>query len=125
MSIFSFEFIGLVLILVLLYFVLPKRWQWAILLAASVVFYVSGGLQGCLYILVTIVTQYFLGQALERRNVAMNQELTAEGLSGSDKRAIKKKYASSKKIFLLISLAINLGILAFLKLADPDRKSVV
>lgn len=119
MSIFSFEFIGLVLILVLLYFVLPKRWQWAILLAASVVFYVSGGLQGCLYILVTIVTQYFLGQALERRNVAMNQELTAEGLSGSDKRAIKKKYASSKKIFLLISLAINLGILAFLKLADP------
>ncbi len=54
MSIISIQFVSLVAVLVLLYFTLPQKCRWVLLLLASALFYISGGVKGCLYIVVIL-----------------------------------------------------------------------
>lgn len=118
MSIFSMTFIGFLVILVSLYFLLPKKCQWVVLLAASTAFYLAGGYRGVLFILVTIVSQYFLALALERNNDQMAQELEVKKPDKKKKQQIQARYTSKKKLYVLISVLINLGILCFFKFAN-------
>lgn len=118
MSIFSVVFIVFIAILVLLYFLLPKKFQWLVLLAASTVFYLAGGWQGMVFILVTILSQYFLALTLERKNGEMAQELSSKELDGKRKKEIKQRYAGKKNRYIWISVIINLGILCFFKYAN-------
>ena len=124
MSLFSSSFILFVLIVIGLYFLLPKKCQWVILLAASMFFYLASGWQGMIYVLVTIVLQYVLALALDRKNANMARELSAEGLNGNQKKEIKKRYASQKKRFVLVSVVICLGVLCFFKFANLTIGSV-
>lgn len=124
MSIVSLPFIGFILLLIALYFLLPKKCQWVVLLLASAAFYVTGGLKCCVYILITIVTQYFLALALEKKNAKMNEQLTVEGLNGAQKKAIKQRFAKGKRGYLLLSVAINLGILCMIKYTNPAIETV-
>lgn len=124
MSIFSVSFLGFVAVLTGLYFFVPKRYQWLVLLAASTLFYLSGGWQGIFYILVTIISQYILALALERRNGEMNRRLLEEGLDGRQKKQIKREYASKKKCYVVLSVLINIGILVFVKCANLAVENV-
>ena len=119
MSIISLQFIGFIILLVALYFLLPKKCQWVILLLASAAFYLAGGWKGCFYVLVTIVTQYFLALALDKRNAEMKAEQSKKGLAGAQKKEIKKRFSRRKKLYLLLSLFINLGILCVVKYTNP------
>ena len=58
MSITSASFLLFVLLVIVAYYAFPKRFQWLILLTASAVFYLLGGLQNAFYILVTSSTVY-------------------------------------------------------------------
>lgn len=124
MSILSLTFIGFVAILVALYFLLPKKFQWVVLLVANAVFYLAGGLRSVCYILITIVSQYFLALALERENDRMTQKLEKRKLNNKRKQQIKQEYSAKKKRYVLFSLLINLGILCFFKFANPAIESV-
>lgn len=115
---FSVTFIGFVAVLVGLYFLLPRKCQWMVLLAASMAFYLAGGWRGILFILVTIISQYFLALALERKSDEMAQKLAEEGLGAKEKKQIKKEYATQKKWYVLLSVLLNIGILIFLKYAN-------
>lgn len=118
MSILSLQFIGFVIVLVLLYFLLPKKIQWVVLLAASVLFYVSGGLEGCLYIIVTILSQYLIALCIEKSNVKMREQMAQEVLDSQQKKAIKRSFSKTKRWLIVLSVFINLGLLFFLKYID-------
>lgn len=124
MSMLSITFIGFVIILVALYFLLPKKCQWAVLLAASTVFYLAGGWREIFFILVTIISQYVLALLLERKNDEMAERLKSKGLNGSQKKQIKREYSAQKKRYVVLSLVINLGILCFFKYANVAIESV-
>ena len=59
MSIISFEFLVFIFTVFLLYYLIPKRFQWVLLLIASIVFYTAGGIQSVGYLIVTATTIYF------------------------------------------------------------------
>lgn len=118
MSLFSVSFIGFMIILTALYFLLPKKFQWFVLLAASTVFYLASGWQGMIFILVTVISQYFLALALERKNSEMAGELSSGELDGKQTKQVKQRYAAKKKRYVLFSVLINLGILCFFKFAN-------
>lgn len=124
MSMISITFIGFVIILVALYFLLPKKCQWAVLLAANTVFYLAGGWREIFFIMVTITSQYVLALLLERKNDEMAERLKPKALGGSQKKQIKREYAAQKKRYVVLSLVINLGILGFFKYANPVIESV-
>ena len=51
----SYGFIAFIAILFILYYLIPKRFQWLLLLCADVVFYACAGWQGLCFMAVTVL----------------------------------------------------------------------
>ena len=63
----SFGFLACFGVLLTVYYLIPKKAQWVLLLAASYGFYLLGGLQSLGFILLTTVTTYLAGCFIGRR----------------------------------------------------------
>ena len=59
MEILSLSFVGLVLATVIVYYIIPIKVRWLVLLAASCVFYALSGWQGCLWLLLVAAVTFF------------------------------------------------------------------
>ena len=60
----SYEFIVFVLVLFVIYYIVPKKIQWMLLLLGSYVFYSYAGIQYLAYIIATTITTYFAGRKI-------------------------------------------------------------
>lgn len=94
MSLTSLPFIGLCAATVLLYYLVPKKLQWLLLLFASCVFYSAGGLGAAGYLGSTILTTYIGGRLM--------------GVLS------EKKHRKAVAAFVCV---VNFGLLALLKYA--------
>lgn len=92
----SYEFLGFIAILLLTYYLIPKKCQWPLLLAASYLFYFFAKPVYLVYILATTVTIYFTACRME-------QDAEKPGKSGF------------RKTILILCLILNIGILAVVK----------
>ncbi len=117
MTFLSSDFLLLVGALLLIYYVLPKRFRYLILLAGSVVFYALAGRAYLPFLAFTVVTVYgaarLLGRSLEKQKAyvaAHKTELTKEALG-----AYKKGEGRRRTAIFLACLLINLGLLGTLK----------
>ncbi|WP_242916136.1 MBOAT family O-acyltransferase [Pontibacter liquoris] len=88
----SFEFLIFFPVVTLLYFLLPHRFRWALLLAASCVFYMFFKPVYILILFFTIVIDYYAGILLEQ-----------------------SKTQKQRKRYLTASLVANIGVLAVFK----------
>ena len=68
MSITSKDYVAFLTGVTVVYFILPKKLQWLVLLAASMGFYVLSGIKGTAFILVTAVITYFAALGMEKVN---------------------------------------------------------
>ena len=66
MSLISEQFLVFAAVLVLAFYLAPKRLQWVLLLLASCVFYAAAGLSNCGYIVITALSAYGAGLVLEK-----------------------------------------------------------
>lgn len=111
-----FIFFGIVLAL---YYVLPKKWQWVILLLASFVFYASFSWKFLFFIIFTICTVWGAGKWIEsiskktKQAIEENPEIEKE-----EKKVLKEKAKKHKKLIIAFTIIVNIGILAFLKYAN-------
>ena len=87
----SFAFLAFFPTVTIAYFLLPHRWRWLLLLAASCVFYMCFIPKYILILAFTIVVDYVAGILIE---------------SAAGRR---------RRLFLLWSIAANVGVLAFFK----------
>ena len=113
----SFGFILFLAILFPLYYLVPKRFQWMLLLAASYIFYAFAG-WGCLiFIAVTTVTCWYASLRMDRLQKRQSTYLKArkEALTSEDKKAYKARVKKKKLGWFLAALLLNFGILAVLK----------
>ena len=103
MSITSFTFIGFVFATLIVYYLVPKKLQWVVLLAASMAFYLICGRKSILYVLITATTIYFAAvrmQALTKIRKAYLKEHKAE-LSREEKKQYKKQIEARRKRILV------------------------
>ncbi len=84
----SFQFIVFFPLVILLYYSLPHKWRWALLLLASYYFYMCWKVEYIFLILLSTGIDYYAGRQMGKT---------------SDKRKRKK--------FLILSLFVNLGLL--------------
>ena len=113
----SYQFILFVLVALILYYVVPKRIQWIVLLCMNMLFYVYAGLSGIIFIVTTIVTTYAGARLIYRekdRSVRFIEEHKCD-ISRDEKKKLKNISLRKQKMFLTIVLFINFGILAVLK----------
>ena len=113
----SYAFLGFIAVLFLLYYLVPKRFQWKLLLAASYLFYFIAGPSWLLYILATTVSIYFAAIWIEKTGKQQKDYIKAhrEQLSKEEKKAYKDKMKARQWRYLLVCLLLNLGILAVVK----------
>jgi len=91
----SIQFLVFFPLVTLFYFLLPHRFRWVLLLAASCYFYMFFVPYYILILIFTIIIDYFAGILIE-----------------------KQSYPKQKKIFLIVSIIANIGVLAIFKYYD-------
>lgn len=99
MSFTSFSFLLYIGVVLTLYYTIPRRGQWILLLAASYGFYLYSGLGNLCYLLLTTVSTYGTARIIDRIQTT------------SDRKTAKQK--SRKWIWLCLGL--NFGLLAICK----------
>lgn len=128
----SYQFIAFILIGFFLYYILPKKFQWGLLLIGSYLFYFLAGAQteggwnlasGIFYplllfstTLITYLTAIWI-ENKSRKDKNYLQEHKAE-LNREEKKAFKAKGNKVKRRFMLLGLLLALAILAVFKYAD-------
>lgn len=133
MVINSLEFIVFVAATVLVYFLMPKKIKWVILLLASYIFYFSNSTKLIVFLLITTLSVYLVAlrmgkidknakEKIEEYKTKLNENTAniedAAKLKENEKefkKQIKHNAKKHKKAILLLGILINLGILIFLK----------
>ena len=113
----SYGFIAFLAILLVVYYVFPKKYQWTLLLVASYFFYAFSGIENFAFIIATTLSCFFVARAMEKRRLA-EDEFVAANKETMDKESRKAYRAREKKKrfrILLAGLVFNFGILAVLK----------
>ena len=70
MSFASLPFVGLVAAGVILYYLVPKKLQWVVLLLASMVFYLAGGVKSAVWLVLVAAVTWLTGLLLAGRTPA-------------------------------------------------------
>ena len=117
MQFVSLSFLLLVAVTLLLYYTLPKRFQWGILLIASYVFYFFAGAECLLFILYTTAVTYLIALWMQKRADSEDAyvEANREALSKEARKAYRAKGKKSRFRVLVLGLLFGFGMLAVLK----------
>lgn len=112
MSFFSLSFIALLVISLAVYYLIPKKSQWIVLLISSLVFYLLNSIYGLIYILITAITTYVSGNLLG--NLFSAQRSPPQ----DDKKAFLAAVKKKKRLILIVDLVILFGMLYIVKYWD-------
>lgn len=117
MTILSVNFLLFIIVLIILYYCLPKRLQWPLLLLFSLVFYCSAGFENIIFILITATTTYLSAKIIQRHSEKQKEYLKENriSLSKEEKERIKVKGKRLRKRVLVAALVVNFGILCSFK----------
>ena len=117
MAINSFYYFLFLIVVGVFYYILPKQYQWIVLLISSIAFYIISTGKLVFYLVVTTTATFIAGLLLEklnkRRNYQANQQSNEIQKQEEDHK--QKRINKAKKIVLSTCLLITFGILAFVK----------
>ena len=115
MTLISVEFALFWLVTALLYFAIPLRHRWTVLLGSSLVFYFWNGIGTGYFMLFTVAVVYVTGLLLDKENVAQKAFLKSHpDLTREEKKALKQKVQKKKRLILTVGLVISFAFLVFL-----------
>lgn len=116
MTLNSLSFLLFLAVVVVVYYLVPKKIQWAILLVASYGFYLSSGIENVAFIIATTLITYGSGLLMQSFRDKQKNEIAAMGeISKEQKREMKKVVAKKVRVVQVITVLINLGVLIFIK----------
>jgi len=113
----SFSFLLFAAALLILYYLIPKKGQWILLLAASYVFYLWAGAQYLVFILLTTLTTYGATLLMDR-NLRKQEAYLAENkasMSREERKEYKARVKNKNKVWMILCLVVNFAVLALCK----------
>lgn len=113
----SYIFIAFLLVLLPLYYLVPRKGQWVLLLAASYFFYAFAGLWCFAYLLATTVSSYVCARWMTARSTGCRNEIARRGdeIFKEDAKALRRQCKTFCRYILAACLILNFGILFVLK----------
>lgn len=109
MTFTSVEFALFAAGVLLLYYGLPRRWQWMVLLGSSWVFYLWAGLRYGVFLLFSIASTYIAALRIQHGRTQ------TDAAGEEDKRILSRMLREKNRQILLLFLGENLGILLLCK----------
>ena len=114
----SYGFIAFLIALFALYYIIPKRFQWLLLLAANILFYACAGWQGLCFMAATVIVSWaatnLMGASLKKQKAYLATP-EAKALPREERKAYKKAREKDRKRIFVAALIADIGILAALK----------
>ncbi len=120
MSFTSFNFFAFLFVVIVVYYLVPKKFQWSVLLVASYGFYLSTGADNVAYIIFTTLFTYGSGlwmQSLRDKNRKAISDL-GEDATKEQKRELKKLVSKKIHTIQVITALVNLSVLIVIKCTD-------
>lgn len=112
----SLSFILFLALLFAVYYIVPYRFRWALLLVFSGIFYAFAGVVGFIFIGITIITTYAAARFIGSIHTSQSEYLkNAKDISRQEKKEYKEHSKKRMRVFLVPCLVVNFGILALLK----------
>lgn len=117
MSFISIGFILFLLVVFALYFLVPARLQWCVLLAASYVFYLFNGIGITVFLILSTAITFMAGRILGHIDETTSLYLKAvkTDFTRQEKKQYKEQQKKKKQRVLIAALILNIGILVVLK----------
>ncbi len=117
MDIISLQFLVFSVVLVIAFYLVPKRFQWWVLLIASMLFYSVSGIKNVIYILITAASVYGATCYMQKISDEEKAWLAANKATASreERSAIKAKNKSRRRWVMLAALLLNIGLLSWFK----------
>ncbi len=113
----SFSFILFAALTLIVYYLVPRRTQWWVLLAASLGFYAFAGWECMIFILYTAAVTYLTARLMQKRadrEDAYVEENRAT-LTKEERKAYRAKEKKKRLRILTVGLILGFGMLAVLK----------
>lgn len=114
----SYGFIAFLALLFVLYYIVPRRVQWLLLLAADVMFYACAGWQGLCFmagvVLISWAAANLMGASVRKQKEFLASP-EGKALERGERRAYKQGRQKRRRTILILALCADLGILAALK----------
>jgi len=114
MNIVSWEFLLFACGVVLLYFALPKKCQWPVVLLSNIVFYAYAGVHYLGYMLIISFATYVGAICLEKAT-AEGKRLVSLADTPEQKKEIKENTIARKKLIATLAIILSMGIWGILK----------
>ena len=110
----SFGFLLFAAALLVAYYLIPKKGQWMLLLAASYCFYLWAGIEYLGFILLTTLSTYAatMVMAPNQNKQAKFLEENKQNLSREERKACKAQLKKVNRFYMIGCLVLNFGILA-------------
>lgn len=116
----NYSFLIFFALLIPVYFCVPKKSQWIVLLAASYIFYFFTSSALPVYMILTTVTVFFSARGMDRieeKTAAYINENKAV-LSREERKEIKNGAKKKKRYLLIPTVIFNIGLLVILKYSN-------
>ena len=113
----SYEFLGFLIAVIVLFYLLPKKCQWPFLLLAGFIFYYLANPWYLVFISITGITVFWLAKIIGGYSSGLKEylEVNKDSLGRDAKKAARQRTKKKQWHVLLIGLFINIGILAVIK----------
>lgn len=113
----SYAFLGFLIVLFLVYYLIPQRFQWQVLLLASYLFYCVSGIKNLMYILVTTITVYIGAIYIEHNALQQKKYLNEHQteMTKEERKAYRERRGNTRFRWLIVGLVLNIGILTVVK----------
>ena len=114
------DFALFVTLVLVIYYIVPAKFKWIVLLIAGYAFYAYNSPWDLFYIVFTTISAYICAMLIG--NASHAQELylkdNKESLTKDEKKAYKASVRKKQKLILVTGLVLNFGILVYLKYAN-------
>lgn len=119
MSYSTFEFLAFLVAVLVVYYIVPKKVQWVVLLVASYAFYLLDGVAQVAYIVGSTAITYTAAMIMQNKRDKYKKKLAELGAQGEisreDKQAMKKAVGTEIHRVQVIAVLIELAVLVAVK----------
>lgn len=121
MFLISYSFFVFVLVLLLVYYLVPGKVQWMVLLSASVLFYLWAGAEWVIFPLLTVLTTWSLAGRIGKFTLISKEEKKNPQISEEQRKENAQKIKQKQRRLLKAGLFFNFGLLLGLKYLPVDN----
>ena len=108
MDIVSLKFLAFVVALLIVYYLIPKKFRWIILLLGSIIFYYLSSKKLICFVLFSSSIIYLLGLVLDKYNNKSKRVNDLKKLNDDQKKLLKNEYKRIKRRYLLLGILLNI-----------------